>query len=99
MLCKFEKDNPLERCFLYANCPLIKVGNDMNYYNTRAEKYNALRDRNPDDKFIIAWLGEFKTCVFELSEKDIKQVLDRCNYFKAIGQWSRVGAYEFENHK
>jgi len=70
---KFTIDSPISYCFNSKISPLIKISKkgEINYYKTKSEKINALNGRLQSDKFIISWVGQYSTDVFELTESDI----------------------------
>jgi len=74
---KFNDMSPITECFGNKRNPLIKVGVDreLSFYTTKREKMDAFRDRNDNDKFMIAWGGQWSTDVFEVSIDDIHEVL------------------------
>jgi hypothetical protein len=72
----FTHYNGLEKCFRYPTNPIIKLGKELRYYNALNHKLNALRERKKGDKFIIAWQGQWKTDVFEITNEDIKMILE-----------------------
>jgi len=74
---QFTEESPIESCFNRRDCPMIRFRNkkDIEYFINKGEKYDALIERKPSDKFIIAWSGRYKTDVFEITKKDIKEIL------------------------
>lgn len=73
----FNEMSPITRCFYSKTSPLIKIDVDRNisYYNSESQKLNALKEAKDTDKFIIAWSGQWSTDVFNVSQKDINEVL------------------------
>jgi hypothetical protein len=73
----FTTDNPITRCFRSTIAPLVKIDIDRNitYYQTKAQKRDALREAQPTDKFIMPWGGEWSTDVFNVSQSDIDEML------------------------
>jgi hypothetical protein len=64
-------------CFDSKTNPMMKVTTSgvLTSYQSRNEKISALKERDKNDKFFIAWGGQWKTDVFEVSEEDIAEVL------------------------
>jgi hypothetical protein len=65
--------------FISNTSPLIKITSfgEVSYFNTKADKLQALRDRKETEKFVIAWGGKWRTDVFEVTEEDIEDILIR----------------------
>ncbi len=76
---KFDESSKLESCFGYDTDPLIRVSktSGIEFFNTNNSKLGALIERKKSDKFLIAWGGQWRTDVFELSVEDIKHILEK----------------------
>lgn len=76
---KFNESSKWDYCFSYDTNPLIRVGKTTGteFFNTRNSKLNALKERKKSDKFLIAWGGQWRTDVFELSVLDINNILEK----------------------
>ena len=72
----FDSSSPITYCFSSPTSPLIKIDGRRNitYYKTKSQKLNAFMEAKPNDKFIIAWSGQWATDVFEVTKDDIKQI-------------------------
>lgn len=75
----FNEMSPITRCFYSKTSPLIKIDVDRNisYYNSESQKLTALIEAKDTDKFIIAWSGQWNTDVFNVTQKDIDEVLTK----------------------
>lgn len=73
---KFNDMSPITMCFGQKTNPMMKIDTDRNItvYNSVKEKLSALNNKQKNDKFIIAWGGQWSTDVFEISEEDIETV-------------------------
>lgn len=75
---KFSEQSPITYCFSSTKNPLIKISKtgETDYFRTESEKKNAIRERKKGDKFLLLWVGQWKTDVFELEEKDFEIVME-----------------------
>ena len=75
---KFSEQSPVTYCFSSTKNPLIKISKtgETVYFCTESEKKNAIRERKKGDKFLLSWVGQWKTDVFELEEKDFEIVME-----------------------
>jgi hypothetical protein len=75
---KFSEQSPVTYCFSNTKNPLIKISKkgETDYFCTESEKKNAIRERKKGDKFLLSWVGQWKTDVFELEEKDFEIVME-----------------------
>ena len=77
----FTTENPISLCFEDRRSPLIKIsGGTVTYYKSKTEKIGAFLKRTKKDKFVLAWMGQWSTDVFTVSEADIKMVLEEYGY-------------------
>jgi hypothetical protein len=76
---KFNESSPITYCFGFKTSPMIKIDSKrgMTVYQSENEKIQAFKTRKKSDKFIIAWSGQWKTDVFEVSEEDINLILNQ----------------------
>jgi len=74
----FTANSPVSYCFSSPINPMVQIsrGGVIIYHKSYNEKINALKKRKKTDKFIIAWAGQWSTDVFELTENDIKSLVD-----------------------
>ena len=74
---KFDSMSSITQCFEFNTNPMMRVTafGEISFFQTKAEKRNALTERKETEKFTIAWSGKWRTDVFEMTEKDILEVL------------------------
>jgi hypothetical protein len=77
MLRNFNENSPITFCFDSAKSPLIKVAKDgtISAYKSKNEKLYAIKERTPDDKFVIVWAGQWSSDTFEITQEDIDVIL------------------------
>ena len=74
---KFTEESKVTMCFTNRDCPLIRIRSkkDVEYFINKTEKMRAITERKKSDRFIIAWAGQYKTDVFEVTDKDITDII------------------------
>lgn len=77
----FDSMSSVMQCFENTTSPMIKITafGDIEFFKSKQDKLQALKNRKETEKFAIAWGGKWSTDVFQVNEEDIKEVLDKYN--------------------
>jgi hypothetical protein len=74
---QFEEPRTLAQVMQSKVSPMMKISNgSVTYYQSFKEKIEALTERESNDKFVIAWNGQWRTDVFDMPEDIIEMVLE-----------------------